>query len=469
MVNPVPPNSKIDPIHAANGNDIHSPAYLNDTIVAQATAPGRGGLAVIRLSGPKALAMTEEIIAAPTRLEARKASFLALKNKDNDELLDQAVVTWFKGPASFTGEDVVEFSVHGGVVTPRRVVGALLALGARPALNGEFSFRAFMNGKMDLAEAEALNQVINSLSRRGQQVSAANLSGRLSKEIASIRNKLMQLMTTIEHELDFTEEELEGTSVEVIRSIIDAALETLRRLIMTAPYGRILREGVRIVIAGQPNAGKSSLFNAIIGQERAIVTQIPGTTRDALEAWLDIAGFPVCLIDTAGVRTSDDELERASIERTNRELARGDIIVVLDPADPAAAVGNINISGDKTVLYVLSKSDLQPASKRSGQGLNCSVVQEDGLAELMQQVEDRLANFIPETESAVITSDRQLAALKAAEGLLLETSRKLVAGYQLDLISSDIRYCADTLADVIGETTQEDVIAGIFREFCVGK
>lgn len=442
-------------------------SYQEDTIVALATPPGRGGVAVIRLSGPQSLDLVQRICSADLRANPRYSFLTELRDPTNQELLDKALVTFFKAPASFTGEDVVEFSSHGGHVTPRRIIRALTELGARPAEPGEFSLRAFLNGKMDLAEAEALNQLVSSLSRRGQGAATDNLSGHLSEEINAIREGLLQLLTILEHELDFSEEEINSTSQEKIANILETALEKLRHLADSGPYGKMLRDGIRIILAGPPNAGKSSLFNALVGHERAIVTDLPGTTRDSLEAWIDIDGFPVCLVDTAGLRQVQDIVERLGVARSEAEITGADIILLLDPEDPNAIDIAMPDNGQR-LIYIQTKVD-QP-EKASPKGIvQASIMRPDGLDAVLASIKEALSEFEPADDTAVVISDRQYHGISRAIDRLEAAHKQLHRGQPIDLISADIRLAVHSLADIVGETTSEDIILRIFSEFCVGK
>ena len=441
--------------------------YPNDTIVSQATPPGASGVALVRISGPRSLDYIGQLCNPPLAEHPRHAFLAALTAPRTGTVIDDALVTYFKGPASFTGEDVVEIGTHGGYVTPRLVVQACLGLGARQANPGEFSLRAYLNGKLDLPAAEALHEQITSLSRRGQQAASGNLHGQLSKLLDALRQQLRHLLATLEHELDFSEDEIESTTQQQIQATLEEALANLRRLLATAPYGRILRDGCRIVIAGAPNAGKSSLFNALSGRERAIVTDIPGTTRDSLESWIDMDGFPVCLIDTAGLHEGGDRLERLGIERSEEALEGADLVLLLDPDDPTTAPISFT-SAEKTVIYVKSKSDLPSRGPAPEGVINCSVVKEGGLDALHQALIEALQGYIPATDGPVVTSDRQRAAIESALSSLIIARDGMLAGQPLDLLTGEVRLAVDQLAEIMGETTRQDVLQEICAQFCVG-
>jgi len=440
--------------------------YSTDTIVAQATPPGRGGVAVLRISGPQALPIAQRLCRTPLTSSQRYAQLVEIVSANDEQLLDKALITYYKAPASFTGEDVVEISTHGGYVTPTRIIRTITELGARLAGPGEFSLRAFLNGKMNLAEAEALNQMISSLSQRSQAAATENLTGRLTREIEAVRDSLMELLTIIEHELDFTEDEIDTISRQEMNRALNTAMARLQHLQDTAPYGRIIRDGVRVILAGPPNAGKSSLFNALIGHERAIVTDIPGTTRDSLEAWIDIDGFPVCLVDTAGLCEGGNTIEQISITRSREQLARADIVLVLDPDKPLSV--KLQPAVEKMVLYIRSKAD-EPDRTSREEIIQASIMREDGLDNLLEHLKAALHSYIPQHEGAIITSERQLHGLKAAIQYLEGVKEQLQAGQPIDIISGEIRLAVNSLAEIIGETTNEDVIQRIFSEFCVGK
>lgn len=450
------------------GDNIEQTGYPDDTIVALATPPGRGGIAVIRLSGNNSVGLAAALCTAPLAEKPRYSFFTQLVSPVDGEYLDQAVVTYFQKPSSFTGEDLVEISTHGGAVSPNRVIRLLLHLGARHALAGEFSQRAFLNGKLDLAEAESLNQVIGSLSRRSQSAALENLGGRLSKEIASIRQNILHLLAVLEHELDFNDDEIEhSTEAEIVKQL-DQVRERLQRLKDTIPYGRMIREGVRVVITGDTNAGKSSLFNALSGQERALVTQIPGTTRDSLEVWVEMDGFPVCLIDTAGLRDSADALEKLSMERSRRQLQTADIVLLLDPEDPSSFAADINLTPDKTIIYVKSKVDVPEPIGTNG-AITTSVMRPDGLDQVTVALRAALERLAPDENGSIVTSLRQADGLEKALDQLSRVEILLSQGQGMDIISGELRHATNLLAEIIGETTDEDVLRRIFREFCVGK
>ena len=442
-------------------------AYKTDTIVSLATPPGISGVAVIRLSGPESLQMAGRLCNAPLAAQPRHAFFAQLIHPADQVVIDSAIVTYFKGPASFTGEDVVEISTHGGYVNQRQVIDALQETGARQAEAGEFTLRAYLNGKLDLAEAEGLHLQILSMSPRTQQAARQNAGGRLSRQIDDIRQRLIRIITIIEHELDFSESEISPTTTAEVSSELGLALSALRKIDATGPFGKMLRDGIKVVLAGAPNAGKSSLFNALVGREQAIVTDHPGTTRDSLEGWINMDGFPVCLIDTAGLNEATDPIERIGIVRSISAIEQADIVLALDPVDP----GKVELPAllqDRPVIYLRSKADEATAAPPADT-IDTSIMTDNGLDDLHTALVAALRQFVPAAESAIVSSDRQSRGIDEALKQLARTQTALHEGQPYDLIAADARIAIDALAAVIGDIPQEEILGEIFGQFCVGK
>ena len=333
---------------------------LGDTIAAVATAPGRGGVAVIRVSGPEAFQVAERLTG-----RAPRAGRISLDHYRLDgHLLDYGVTLAFKGPHSYTGEDVIEFQCHGGSVTPRRVLEACLASGARLAHRGEFTERAFLNGRLSYEEAESVLDLVDAKTDRGADAALRGLTGESRRETQDIYKALVDLSSTVEHALDVSEEELPDGFCSGIASSVAAIAARLDAAIRRAKEGKILRDGALVVIAGPPNAGKSSLLNALLGESRAIVSAMPGTTRDSIEEWLDICGWPVRLVDTAGLRETADAIEGEGVARARDLMEKADIVLNLTPADGNPADGTYETGGTcgaVVVIEVFSKCDLIPS------------------------------------------------------------------------------------------------------------
>ena len=341
---------------------------LGDTIAAVATAPGRGGVAIVRVSGPEAFQVVERLTGHIPK--PRRVSLESIRVDPNLTLIDTAVVLAFKGPHSYTGEDVVEFQCHGGSVTPRRVLEACLASGARLARRGEFTERAFLNGRLSYDEAESVLDLVDAKTDRAADAALRGVSGECRKETREIYDALVDISSTVEHALDVSEEELPSGFLDGLVSSVAAISARLDEAIRRAKEGKILRDGALVVIAGPPNAGKSSLLNAFLGESRAIVSATPGTTRDSIEEWLDIDGWPVRLVDTAGLRETDDDIEGEGVARARDLMEKADIVLNLTPADGDPAGGTC---GTVAVIEVLSKCDLIANSEDYGSRYHSAV------------------------------------------------------------------------------------------------
>ena len=456
-----------------------------DTIVAIATPPGRGALSVVRISGPRAHAIGQSILA---RWPAHpRQAVLSEVHDESGTLLDQVIVVRYDAPASFTGEDSLEMSTHGGVVVPTTVVAAVLANGARMAAPGEFTRRAVLNGKLDILQAEATADLIAAGSRAAQRVALQQLDGGLSRRIAALRDQVIAIEALIAYDIDFPEED-DGP---IAPARVLAALDTLERaldgLLATARGGELVREGALVVLAGAPNVGKSSLFNALIGRSRAIVTPIPGTTRDALEAVIDADPWPIRLVDTAGLRPTSDPVERLGIEVSESYVRRaavvlccGDDEVVLRAA--TATVKSVLGPDDSSLIVALTKCDLAresgvdvPALGRElGAAASVAVSAETGagVQRLLTVIGDVLDQRVgaPELDAPLLTHARHRHAVSHALTELQAFRRAWSADRLPATIAAvHLHEAADALRDLIGGIDTEQVLDEVFRRFCVGK
>ena len=456
---------------------------LGDTIAAVATAPGRGGVAVIRVSGPEAFQVAEHLTGHTPK--PRGVSLESVKDP-NSTLIDTAVVLGFKGPHSYTGEDVVEFQCHGGSVTPRRVLEACLASGARLAHRGEFTERAFLNGRLSYEEAESVLDLVDAKTERGADAALRGLTGESRRETQGIYKALVDLSSTIEHALDVSEEELPDGFCANIASSVDAIAARLDDAIRRAKEGKILREGALVVIAGPPNAGKSSLLNALLGESRAIVSATPGTTRDSIEEWLDVGGWPVRLVDTAGLRETADAIEGEGVARARDLMEQADIVLNLTPADSSCSLSDVSRKSPATkTIEVFSKCDLATNSEDYGSryhsavshstiaAISISVKTGEGLDALRGAIAAALERKTAEPSDADSALARDAAALVETRALLTPTpplpNSSTPTLPDLVLLANRVRAAAERLGEAIGATYSADMLNALFSRFCVGK
>ncbi len=447
-------------------------SYKNDIVAAIATPPGAGALAVIRISGKNISKLFAELLNRD-ELVPRMATLVHIYHPENKTRLDQSVVTYFKTPFSFTGEDVLEISCHGGDYIPRSIMSALMSIGVREAKPGEFSFRAFMNGKLDLIQAESIASLINSRSEIGISGNLSNLSGKLSRTITSIKTQLMNILSTIEHELDFRDGEITFTQNENILQRLTQLLEYIENLLNSTILVDSIYSGYRVVLLGCPNVGKSSIYNSLLGRERAIVSHVPGTTRDTIETWFEVEGLPVCLVDTAGYWESDNYLDTLGVDKTLDELNSADIVIFVDDKDPIAQFEKLSSPiTDRPVLKIKTKEDLYPTIQHSTQVIYTSVVNGQGFNKLLTQLSTtiRVNNSWRESESNYLVSSRQKNLLIRAKTLLEEIINIVrEGGGGLDIVSSLMRDLSNILGELTGEITNNDILENIFSTFCVGK
>jgi tRNA modification GTPase len=446
-----------------------------DTIVAVATPPGRGALAIVRMSGAHAMEIASRHL-LPWPLEPRTATLCAVHNGDDERLLDHAVVTTFIAPASFTGEDSVEICTHGGLVVPGSVVAALISSGAREALPGEFTRRAVLTGKLDIVQAEAIGDLIDAGSLAMQQAALHQLGGALSARIQQLREDLLGLESLIAYDIDFPEEDDGPISPMRVQQSIDSLRATLEMLLATVPAGELIREGALVVIAGEPNVGKSSLFNALAGKTRAIVTDVPGTTRDAIEVLLDTGSWPIRLVDTAGLRESDEAVEKLGIEVSGQYLAAAHLVLACgDSGDSIEkTVTAVRDLASSSIIPVQTKADLNAGSNaaRPRGVVRTSAMTGEGLDFLQDAIDSALARDYsgPIAEMPMLTRARHIRAIKEAHQELVSFEglwrRKTLPA---TVAAVHLRAAASALEEMIGAISAEDVLDRVFSSFCVGK
>jgi tRNA modification GTPase len=455
----------------------------DDTIAAIATPLGAGGIGIIRVSGKDAIAIIDPLFRTPRGRRLTQAESHRMVHgwlEMNGETMDEVLAVVMRAPHSYTREDVVEVHCHGGALAVRAVLDMACQGGARLAQPGEFTWRAFLNGRLDLTQAEAVGDIVSARSMLGLQVSANQLRGKLHGEIQALRENVTHVAALVAAGIDFPEEDVVFSHRADIQTRLRAAQERLAALLRTADQGRILREGLGIAIVGRPNVGKSSLLNALLRENRAIVTEIPGTTRDTLEESLVLQGLAVRLIDTAGIRETADVVEQEGIRRSERAIGLADLaLAVLDGAAPLEAADRqvLKLVSPAATLVVINKQDrikdpLPPWVSEIAPLPHVVVSAQTGtgLAELEQKVVAwALRGDRPHLEDAMITNLRQREAARHAEAALADTLRGIGEGQGDELLAVDLSRVLDALGDIVGETTADDLLNRIFSEFCIGK
>ncbi len=458
----------------------------SETIAAISTPPGIGALAVVRISGTSARSITQRLFAAASRRSAGEElkSHRAYYGKFHDldgAIVDDVVVVLFQEPHSYTGEDLVEISCHGSPLIAKKILSLLVQEGSRLARPGEFTERAFLNGRIDLSQAEAVLDLIQSRTARQSRNALSILAGELGNEIETIRLKLLGLLTDITAGIDFPDEVGEMPALDLKNNLIECELQ-LNKLASTARSGRFLREGLKVAIVGRPNAGKSSLLNQLLQYERAIVSDTPGTTRDIIEELIDLDGLPVKLIDTAGLRQTSDTLEEMGMERTKRAIAEAELILHLTDSTTEWQAEEEEISGligEKAWFLIMNKIDLlskresQPVATPDRPGklstLQLSAKTGEGLDKLVGEICTWALGANVEGASGPTLNERQSALCMAAAQDLARAQLSLSAGMPQDCLGTDLKGAVDRLSEISGEIVSEEVIASVFAKFCIGK
>ena len=439
-----------------------------DTIVAIATPPGRGGIGVVRVSGPAAGDIAGAVLGATPR--ARVASLANFKD-DDESAIDTGIALYFPAPRSFTGEDVLELQGHGGPAVLHRLVERVCALGARLARPGEFTERAFRNDKLDLAQAEAVADLIDSASRRAARSAMRSLSGEFSRQVRAIDGQVLQLRVYLEAAIDFADEDIDFLGEQDARRRARDVATALDALLARSRQGQVLRDGVDVVIAGAPNAGKSSLLNRLLAENRAIVTDIPGTTRDLLSADIELDGLPMRLTDTAGLRASGDRVEMIGVDRARQAVANADVVLLVeDDTVPSPPPLGLELPAERT-LRVRNKVDLTGRGDAGRDGkagglLYVSAKTGAGLDSLRQRIVDKAGGVPP--EGVFLARKRHLAALASAAAHTAAAERHVHGGFG-DLAAEELRAAQDDLGSIVGKTEVDDLLGEIFKTFCVGK
>lgn len=455
-----------------------------DTIAAVATSQGEGGIAIIRISGKEALKIASKIFVGKSGrnlddIKSYTMRYGHIVDIDSKEVIDEVIVSFMKGPKSFTAEDTVEVNCHGGVVATNRVLEEVIKAGARVAEPGEFTKRAFLNGRIDLSQAEAVIDIIRAKTELSMKSAVAQSEGRISQEIKALRHKLLGIIAHVEATVDYPEEDLEETTSQITSSQLNTVLSKVEALLSSADEGKIIREGLDTVIVGKPNVGKSSLLNALLMEKRAIVTDIPGTTRDVIEEYINIEGVPVKIIDTAGIRETEDVVEKIGVEKSKEKIANADLVILM--LDSSSELDNedleiIDFIQDRKYILLLNKSDLTVRiNKESLNKLNSNYIIEisaktgEGLDNLKAIIKELFFKGEVTSKETLITNVRHKEALIRARESLKQAAFALKDTSAIDLASIDLRAAWMSLGEISGETLEEDIIDKIFSEFCVGK
>jgi tRNA modification GTPase len=454
--------------------------YADDTIAAIATPPGAGGIGIVRVSGPLALAIAASLFDPPREWESHHLYHGAIRDPLGARIDDSLAVV-MRAPHSYTGEDVLELHCHGSPMALRRVLDAVLHCGARTAERGEFTRRAFLNGRLDLAQAEAVIELIRARNESGAALAAEQLFGRLSDALDRIRSALIEIRAQLEVEIDFSEEDV-TVDQDALARTIDRTRADVLELLESYRHGKLIRDGIRVAITGKPNVGKSSLLNALLQEERAIVTAIPGTTRDVVEDIADFGGLPVTLSDTAGLRNTGDPIETIGVARARDKLAAADVVIgVFDGAQPLSAEDEAVLAAvaDRPSVIALNKCDLPAALNPVDMQvrivhtpvIRISAKTGAGLDELRRAVISRIDANAPDAsrDAPTITLARHRDALEKAAASLALAHQGIQQRVAPDLVAVDIQAAADHIGGITGVITSEDVLEKIFAEFCIGK
>lgn len=454
---------------------------IKDTIVALSTPPGRSGIGVIRLSGSRALeiarSLIQEIDFAP---EPNRVSLKKLRDPETSEILDQALLTYFKSPHSFTGEDIVEFSCHGSPVLLRHLIDDILTLDARLAGPGEFTLRALANDRLNLVQAEAIRDLINAQTSAAARQAARQFGGELSKQLQPLKQNLLDIIVPLESSVEFVEDDLPQIEVEQIQSHLCSLENQIEVLASSFQAGRLLRDGLKVTLVGRPNVGKSSLFNKLLTSNRAIVTEIAGTTRDSLSEMLSLDGVPLLLTDTAGLRTSSDRIEKLGVERTRQAIADADLVVFLIDGSQRSALDEKEIFEElcgNLHLLALNKSDLETfdqtepewRSERTTAVINISAKTGIGLDALRAAILQPFVASDPGRDGLLITDARHFDLLQRTKIALSSSQSLLKERASEELVLVGLYDALRFLGEITGETTPDDVLSQIFATFCIGK
>jgi tRNA modification GTPase len=460
--------------------------FLDDTIAAIATASGEAGIGIVRISGEKSILLTDKIFRSKqgkkiSEIAPRRITYGYIIDPITEEKIDEVLISYMKGPYTYTKEDIVEINCHGGMIPVKKILSLVLRLGARPAEPGEFTKRAFLNGRIDLSQAEAVMDLIRAKTDKGFDVALEQLEGSLSKKVSTLREQLLDMLAHIQVSIDFSEEDLDEVTLAFLLNKSIEVKKSIKDLLDTADTGKIIREGLNTVIIGKPNVGKSSLLNTLLRESRAIVTDIPGTTRDVIEEHLSIKGIPLKIVDTAGIRETEDLIEKMGVEKSKEFFNKADLVIFVLDRSTALTKEDMEIMQliqEKKALVIINKTDLpqkmdmETIKKNIGEKkmISISLVDEKGLEELEEAIINMVYKGEVHTENRLlVTNVRHKNALEKAYISISEGIDAIRIKMPLDLIEVDIKDTWEFMGEITGETVNEDIIDHIFKNFCIGK
>lgn len=462
--------------------------YLSDTIAAIATPPGIGGVGIIRVSGSEAFSIVNRLFTSQGTLDLRKRpnktiqyGYIIDPDTSDRHIIDEVLLLLMKGPHSYTAEDVIEIQCHGGMVSVRSILQLLLVNGVRLAEPGEFTKRAFLNGRIDLTQAEAIIDIIDAKTEDSLSLAVQQLDGTVSTYIHEVREQLMAMIARLEVTIDYPEEDIEEVTLEEVRDGLLTIMKDMDDLLATAQTGRLIRDGIMAVIVGRPNAGKSSLLNALLRENRAIVTDIPGTTRDSIEEYMNVEGIPLRLIDTAGLRHTEDTIEAMGVQKAKDYMQQADMILcVIDGSTPLTAeeIDILQSVSGKQTIVLINKSDvaqvvtdhdinqigtytaIETISAKAGEGTR---ILNYWVKELVY------GGQVMHHQQAVLSNVRHISLMESAKSQLLEAMASIDSAMPVDLVVTDIRGAWEALGDITGDTIRESLVDELFSRFCLGK
>lgn len=457
-----------------------------DTIAAISTAPGEGAIGIVRISGDDAIRIADEVYRLKDKRLKKQPSHTIhyghIVDPKNDEVIDEVMVTVLRAPKTFTREDVVEINCHGGIVAINRILQLVLRMGARLAEPGEFTKRAFLNGRIDLSQAEAVMDLIRAKTDKSMQMAMRQLDGELSKLIQNLRQEILNTLAQVEVNIDYPEyDDVEEMTLQLLREKTQQVSQGIRALLNTASQGKILRDGLKTAIVGRPNVGKSSLLNVLLREEKAIVTDIAGTTRDTIEEYVNVRGVPLQLIDTAGIRETDDVVERIGVERSRKALNEADFVLLILNQSEELMDEDLRLleqTKDFKRIILLNKTDLPTKFDMDkvkefatdSEIVTTSMLKKEGI----DQLEEKIADYffqgqMNERDATYLSNTRHIALLEKAEQALQEVANGVDMGMPVDLIQIDFTRAWDLLGEITGDTVQDELLTQLFSQFCLGK